>query len=323
MKKLGLLILLMCVPLNIFAYSSEVIVGGNTVGIEVKSDGVMVVGFYKVNGKYNKGTPELLLGDYITSINGEKIESISDLTAIIEKNAEDKEVDVTFKRGNKSMKTVLELVLENDTYKTGLYVKDSITGIGTLTYIDPETGIYGALGHEIIEASTNEIVEVGEGTIFRNAITSIDKSSAGTPGSKNAKFYYQTKFGSILENTKYGIYGIYEEEYPDNELMTVGNPSDIKIGPAVIYTVLENETIEEYSINITKINEDNDIKNITFEITDERLINATGGVVQGMSGSPIVQGGDTIIGSVTHVIVDAPITGYGLFITTMLEEGEN
>ncbi len=322
MKKIGLIFLLLILPFSVYAYSDEVILGGQTIGIDVKSDGVMIVGFYKVNGKYNKGKPELRAGDYIIEINGASVNTITDLTKNIEANVDGDNVTVTYKRGANIYNASLEIIKDDDIFKTGLYVKDSITGIGTLTYIDPETKIFGALGHEIIESNTNSIVEVKEGTIFRNSILSIDKSLDGVPGSKNAKFYYDTQYGSVFENTKYGIFGSYNLSLDDYDVVPVAYPEDVKIGEAEIYTVLNNEKIEKFNINITKINETSDIKNMTIEITDKDLIDKTGGVVQGMSGSPIVQDGK-IIGAVTHVIVDNPVTGYGLFITTMLKEGEN
>ncbi len=322
MKKLGLFIILLVMPFSVLAYSDKVILGGQTLGIDIKSDGVMVVGFYKVNGKYNKGTTEMKTGDYIYEINGETVDNINDLTNIISANADDEKVLIAFRRGEKEYETTLNLVFEDDIYKTGLYVKDSIIGIGSLTYIDPNTKIYGALGHEIIESSSNSIVEIKSGTIFQNYITSIDKSTTGEPGSKNAKFNYDNKYGTIFSNTKYGIYGIYEDSIDDGVLIDVATSDEIKIGEAIIYTVLDGEKIEMFDIDITAINETSDIKNISFTITDQDLLEETGGVVQGMSGSPIVQN-DKIIGAVTHVIVDNPVTGYGLFITTMLEEGEN
>ena len=206
-------------------------------------------------------------------------------------------------------------------YKTGLYVKDGVTGIGTLTFIDPATNTYGALGHEVLESTTSKIVEVRSGSIFENSITSIDSSANGDPGSKNAKFYYNNIYGDIDKNTKYGIYGTYTKEYDDTSLIEVADSSEVKIGPAVIYTVLEDEKVEKFEIEITKINENSEIKNISFEIIDQELLDKTGGVVQGMSGSPIVQN-DKLIGAVTHVVTDNVTTGYGLFITTMLEESE-
>ena len=313
--------ILILLPFNVLAYSNLIIPGGETLGIEVNSKGIMVIGFYQINGKYNKGTPNIKPGDYITKINGKIVNNIKELTAIIEKNVNNKEVEITYLRNNNEKTSILPLVLDNGLYKTGLYVKDNITGIGTLTYIDPNTLIYGALGHEIVEANTNSIVEIKSGNIFRNSITSIDKSSNGIAGSKNAKFYYNTKYGTINKNTKYGIYGNYTSNLPNKKLMYVGMPSDVKIGQAQIYTVLKDETIKDYDIEITAINENSNIKNISFVLDDAELIDETGGIVQGMSGSPIIQN-DKIVGAVTHVIVDNPLSGYGIFITTMLEEGE-
>ncbi len=322
MRKYIIILIIFLCPIGVLAYSDSVILGGNTIGIEIKSDGVLVVGFYKIEGKYNKSNPEILLGDYITHINEEKVDSITGLTNLIEKYGDEKTVNVTYKRLDNEFNTKLNIVLSDGSYKTGLYVKESVTGIGTLTYIDPQTSIFGGLGHEVIESNTRNLIDVYSGVIFRNSITSIDKSSSGTPGSKNAKFYYSTVYGEIYENTKYGIYGTYEKDLVDGKLIEVANPEEIKIGPAYIYTVIDGEKVEKFDIEIIKINDDSDIKNLTIEITDEELISASGGVVQGMSGSPIVQN-NKIVGAVTHVIVDNPVTGYGLFITTMLEEGEN
>lgn len=321
-KKLKILLIsFILLPLNVLAYSDYIIPGGETLGIEINSDGIMVIGFYQINGKFNKGNPVIKSGDYITKVNGTEVTTVNELTAVIEDNVDDGFVEVTYNRNGKEKTSKLELIKDNDVYKTGLYVKDSITGIGTLSYIDPETKIFGALGHEIVESNTNTVVEIKSGIIFRNYITGIDKSSNGIPGSKNAKFYYDTTYGKILKNTNVGIYGIYENDLPNKELYEVATPDEIKIGKATIYTVLEGEKIKDYSIEITAINETSDIKNISFVIDDEELLDKTGGVVQGMSGSPIIQN-DKIIGAVTHVVIDNPTTGYGIFITTMLEEGE-
>lgn len=321
MKKFILLLSILLMPINVLAYSDYIYRGGNTLGIEIECDGVLIVGFYQIDGEYNKGTPELKVGDYIKSVNGVKVNTLEELTTEIEKHVEDREVEITYKRNNKENKTILPLVSENDVYKTGLYVKDSITGIGTLTYIDPGTNIYGALGHEVIESNSKRLVEIKTGNIFRNSIVSIDKSMAGYAGSKNAKYFYNTIFGDILKNTNHGIFGKYQKGLENLKLVQVGKPDEVKVGKATIYTVLEGENVEEFEININRINETSDTKNLTFEITDKKLLEKTGGVIQGMSGSPIMQN-NKIIGVVTHVIVDNPVTGYGLFITKMLEEGE-
>lgn len=308
-------------PLNVFAYSDYIYRGGNTLGIEVNCDGVLVVGFYQIDGKYNKGNPKLKIGDYIKEINGIEVNTLNELTKEIEKYTDKGSVEITYRRDGEIKTTKLDLINDNGVYKTGLYVKDSIIGIGTLTYVDPQTGIYGALGHEIIESNSKSIVEIRNGSVFRNQIISIDKSSVGVAGSKNAKYFYNTVYGSIYKNTNHGIFGEYTSSTDNLELVEVAKAEEVKIGNAYIYTVIKDEKVEEFEIEITNINETSNVKNITFEITDKNLIKETGGVVQGMSGSPIIQNGK-IIGVVTHVIVDNPVTGYGLFITKMLEEGE-
>ena len=307
-------------PLNAIAYSNEVILGGKTIGIDIKAEGIMVIGFYKVEGSLPKTS--LKEGDIILKIGNEEVNSINELTKAIENNMDDNNtVEITYKRDKNEKKTTLKLVKQDGMYKTGLYVKDSITGIGTLTFIDPESNIYGALGHEITESNTSKIIEVRTGSIFKNSISSITESIDGKPGSKNAKFYYSKNYGDITKNTKYGIYGTYKDDYNNLEKISIANKDEVKIGKAEIYTVIDGENIEKFDIEITKINENSDIKNITFDIIDEKLINSTGGVVQGMSGSPIVQNGK-LVGAVTHVITDNVKSGYGLFIITMLEESE-
>lgn len=318
MKKVLLILILLFLPLKIYAYSDYVVLGGKTLGIKVDTKGVMVIGFYKVNGKYNKGNPALANGDYIIKINDIEVNDVNSLSNAIEKFIRDENVDVTFIRKGIEKKTKLDLISIDGVIKTGLFVKSSIMGIGTLSYIDPNTLIYGALGHEIVESNTNERVEIKDGTIFNSFVTGIEKSVIGTPGSKIAKFNYNYEFGNIVKNTRYGIFGIYNDKIDQNNLIKIGNA---KIGSAKIKTVLNGEKEEEFNIEITKINDTSDIKNITFKIDDDRLLSLTGGVIQGMSGSPIVQN-DEVVGALTHVIVDNPYSGYGIFIQKMLEEGE-
>ena len=317
MKKLLLSVFIaFLLPINVFAYSNYIIPGGNTLGIEIQSNGIMIIGFYQINGKYNKGNPTLKAGDYIMMVNGESIGNVKGLTNYIEKNI-DNNIILTIKRDGKLKNVNLDLIKDGNLYKTGLYVKDSITGIGTLSYIDPETRIFGALGHEVIESNTKSLVEIKTGRIFRNYITSIEKSSRGYAGSKNAKFYYSDKYGEITKNTTNGIFGIYNNDINHIEKMEIG---DAHLGKAEIRTVLDGEIINNYKINITGI-KNNGNKNIVFTIVDEKLLDITGGIVQGMSGSPIIQD-EKIVGVVTHVVIDSPQNGYGLFIKTMLEEGE-
>ena len=318
-KKIAILLISLLFPLNVFAYSNYVIPGGNNIGIEVYNEGIIVIGFYKINSRYN--TSDLKIGDVITRINDTQVYTVDEMIKAIEESVKDNKVNITILRNKKENVIEFNLINQEGVYKTGLYVKDSISGIGTLTYIDPETKIYGALGHEIIEGNSMTSVEIKSGTIFESLVTSIDRSTVGSAGTKNAKFYSNNVYGSVSKNTISGIYGKYTDELPNKEVLEVGKPDELKKGEASIYTVLDGEMIEEFTINITNINKSGKIKNITFEITDKRLIEKTGGVVQGMSGSPIIQN-NKIFGAVTHVIVSNPTTGYGIFITTMLDEGE-
>lgn len=314
MKKIIYIIIILVFPLSVAAYSNKIIPGGENIGIYVKEKGITVIGFYDVDGVNNN---ELKIGDHIVSANNEPINTINELISVIKKTSEN-EIDITYIRNNKSHNGKLSLVKINNEYKTGLYVKDNITGLGTLTYIDPLTHIFGSLGHEIIDSNTKEQITIDNGYIFNSIITNIKKSKDGNPGGIYAKFNNKNKYGTITKNTNVGIYGNYDE-LPDKEYMEIADP---KIGKAYIMTELDNSGVKKYEINIKTLNDTSRNKNIYFEIVDEELINKTGGVVQGMSGSPIIQD-NKIVGAVTHVIVDNVKTGYGVYIKTMLSEGES
>lgn len=320
MRRIIILLIMLLFPLNVLAYSNYIIPGGETLGIEVNNNGIIVVGFYKINNKYNNN--DLKLGDIIIGVNDTSVYTINEMVNSIEENVKNNKVDLRVIRNNKELDIELNLVKVDGIYKTGLYVKDSISGIGTLTYIDPETKIYGALGHEIIESNSLTSVEVRDGVIFESYITSIDRSTSGNAGTKNATFNEDNIYGNIKKNTESGIYGIYTDKISQENLIEVGKPEDLKLGKAYIYTVIDGEDVKMYEINITNISLNSKIKNISFEVVSEELLSITGGIVQGMSGSPIIQD-NKIFGAVTHVVVSKPNTGYGIFITTMLNEGES
>ena len=320
-KLLLLILLITMIPINTLAYSNYVIASGETIGIEVNSKGVLVVGFYEVDNTYLAKDAGFEVGDKITQVNNESVDSISSMVDALEKQTTN-EIEFTISR-NKEEKTISMALQEdeNKVLKTGLYVKDQINGIGTLTYIDPETKRFGALGHEIIETTTAQKFEIKDGKIFNATVSNIEKSRNGTAGEKNATYDKTTTAGEIDNNDITGIYGTYQEEIANMETMEVGTKEEIKEGPATIKTVIEENKTEEFNINIIRIDTTSKTKNILFEITDEDLLNKTGGVVQGMSGSPIIQN-DKIIGAVNYVIVNDTKKGYGIFITTMLEEGD-
>ena len=237
---------------------------------------------------------------------------------------QDNKINISYLRNNKEKETILNLYKdENNIYKTGLYVKDSVTGIGTLTFIDPNTKKFGALGHEIQEQTTGQIFEVEDGTIFTSKVTGVLPSTDGSPGEKKAEYDKTNTTGNVEENTTQGIFGEYTAEIKNNKTYKVAKPNEIKKGKAKILTVLNGTEVKEYEINITSLNKEKQKnKNFIFEITDKNLLNKTNGIIQGMSGSPIIQG-DKIIGAVTHVVINNPHKGYGIFITNMLEEAEN
>ena len=315
--------LILCIsPLNVLAYSNKIIASGKSIGIEIHSKGVMVVGFYDINNISPAKDADIRLGDNIIKINDIYINNINEMLREIDKNKNNGFVKVTIVRNNKEYDTTLELIKDNNNiYKTGLYVKDTINGIGTLTYIDPGTGMYGALGHEIIDRNTLSKVNISNGNIYKSSVININKSKSGTAGEKNAEVYKNIIYGSINKNTSSGIFGNYKDKIDDSILYEVATKDEIKLGGAKILTVLNDNNVKEYDIYINSLNKKSPIKNISFAITDTGLLKSTGGIVQGMSGSPIIQD-NKIVGAVTHVVVDNPTTGYGIYITTMLEEME-
>lgn len=314
--------LVLIVPINALAYSEYIIPGGDNVGIEVNSNGVLVVGFYKVNDEYIAKDSGFMIGDKIIKVNDTKISSINEMVDVINKSETD---NIVYKveRDNKEKSISLNRTSSSDgVYKTGIYVKDSILGIGTLTFVDPNTKKFGALGHEILEKTTAKKFEIKDGKIFKSDVIGVERSENGSAGEKNANYDKNKIYGNIKENTPSGIFGDYTDALPDAKKLKVASKDEVKVGPATIRTVINNNEIKEYNINIIKIDKSSDIKNILFEITDEELLKKTGGVVQGMSGSPILQN-NMIVGAVTHVIVNDTKKGYGIFITTMLKEAEN
>lgn len=319
---LTLIFTLLIIPNYALAYSDYIVAGGENIGIELNSKGVIIVGTYEVNGINHAKEANLRAGDKIIKINNKDVINIEEMLKVIENSNNKSNIKITYLRGNKTNDTSLKLSKSSDNiYKTGLYVKDSISGVGTLTFIDPNTKLFGALGHEIIEKNTGQKLEIKDGKIYSSTVTGITRSDIGKPGEKAARYDNSDIFGNVKENTTSGIFGNYTSTIPDKKLYKVAKEDEVKTGNATIFTVIDGNTIESFAINILRINKST-TKNILFEITDSRLLKNTGGIVQGMSGSPIIQD-NFIVGAVTHVVVDDPTKGYGIFITTMLEEAEN
>lgn len=317
-KLFQFLLILFLIPLNIYAIPKKVIVGGETIGIEVYSDGIYVVGFYEVNNKMIGKDAGFKVGDIIKEINNVKINNISDINNLIkESNTYDFKIIRNYKEKDISFK----LEEKNNIIKTGLYVKNKIDGIGTLSYINPETKTFASLGHEILESNSMSKFIINSGNIYKAEVTNIKKSEERIPGEKQANINFAETIGTIDKNEINGIYGKYNGKINENNTIDVGKKEEIKKGEAIIRTVVNNETKEDFSINILTVDENDSVKNILFEITDSKLLDKTNGIIQGMSGSPIIQN-NKIIGVVNYVVLDNPKRGYGIFIENMLQEEE-
>lgn len=308
----------------------NVFVGGQSIGILMQTDGVTIVGFSPItdaNGvSVNPATEAgLQTGDFITKINDIVITGDEQLAEVVNEAGKNGTIcQINYSRNNKEMETELRPLFCSDTnsYRIGLYVRDNTTGVGTMTFYEPISGIYGALGHEITDiqqdASSGEL-----GSIVRAPIQGIKIGQAGSPGEKIGIFIGEST-GNISKNTVYGLFGnlnsIPETLYCD-EQMPVAASDQVQTGEAEILTVIEGETIESFTINIVKTMENykSGGKGMIIEITDQKLIDKTGGIIQGMSGSPIIQN-DMLVGAVTHVFVNDPLHGYGCFGEWMLEE---
>ncbi|MDE5889259.1 MAG: PDZ domain-containing protein, partial [Bacilli bacterium] len=227
MRKILWTFLCFIIPFWVFAYSEYIIPGGDTLGIEVNSNGVVIVGFYKVNGELIN--QDFKIGDKILKVNKEEVVGTKELVDLIDQYMEDGKVSVTYSRNNKEYETDLSLSLYNGTYRTGLYVKGNVLGIGTLSYIDPETGVYGILGHSLNISSTNQQVEIRDGYSYEASVTSFTRSVDGNPGSKNADIDKKEVFGTIEKNSNYGVFGKVEGEL-SKKLMKVGNLDEVKTG---------------------------------------------------------------------------------------------
>lgn len=310
----------------------KVIPGGQTIGVKVKSDGILIVGHHQITGPNGKVSPGeeagLKMGDLITHLNGKKLNDAKEVAGIVEKAGNShKPLDVTFKRGNevKTTKLTPGFDQKDKLWRLGLYIRDSAAGVGTLTFYAPQQGVYGALGHVITDMNTQTPIVVGSGQVIQSSVTSISKSENGEPGEKRAIFVKEGKqLGTIERNTNFGIFGKMEQN-PDHSLygepVPVAFAEDVKEGPAEILTVVNGQKVERFKVEIMHVAKQTapETKGMVIRITDPKLINKTGGIVQGMSGSPIMQNGK-LIGAVTHVFVNDPKSGYGCFIEWMLRD---
>ena len=326
------------------AQAPHLIPGGTPIGIKILTQGVVVV-------RVQEGSPAekagIRKGDNIIIANGEKISSSTQLSQIISE-AKETEIKITFIReGKKNSVSFKPQFSEQDsTYKAGIWIKDSSAGVGTLTFIDPETGVFGALGHPISDYETGKLLPLGSGEIVNAVITGCEKGESGVPGELFGSFASNVACGEITKNCEQGIFGTTTSKASGEALpiafrseVKIGKAtilttiegttpkafrSEVKIGKATVLTTVEGTTPKAYEVEIERIIQSPSArsKNIIVKVTDPKLLEITGGIVQGMSGSPIIQDGK-LVGAITHVFVSDPTRGYGIFIEDMLKEADS
>lgn len=306
--------------------------GGQSIGVKLNTVGVLVVGHHLVNTEDGKKSPGeiagIKIGDIITEINGSKIEKMTDVAPFVQNAGQSGEaLDMVISRENGKFKTKLTPLKDKgeNSYKLGLYIRDSAAGIGTMTFVHPQSKKYGALGHVISDMDTKKPIVVEDGQIVRSTVTSIEKGSNGDPGEKLARFSSDREIvGNITKNSPFGIFGVLNKELKNGIMdkpLPIALSHQVKEGPAKILTVVNDDRVEEFEIEIVSTIPQKfpATKGMVIKVTDPKLLEKTGGIVQGMSGSPIIQDG-RLIGAVTHVFVNDPTSGYGVHIEWMLSE---
>lgn len=305
--------------------------GGDSIGVKISQQGVLVVGLDKITTANGETEPAkkagIEVGDTILKINGQEVSDVDSAAVYIEDfGAKGEELQFTIRRKDKifDIKVAPQKCIKTNTYRIGLFIKDSTAGVGTMTFIDPKSRTYGALGHIIADSTTQEAIDLDHGRIMESTITGIVPGQRGNPGEKRGTLKYNSRFeGDIKINSQFGIFGKLKDtnKLTDKELMPIALKHQIKTGPAHIMTVVDGDKVEKFDIEIQKILIQNNPapKGMVIKVTDERLVEKSGGIVQGMSGSPIIQDGK-IVGAVTHVFVNDPTKGYACFIEWMILE---
>lgn len=316
---------------EVMAISKEVELypGGHIVGIKLRTNGPLIVGFSDIENDLQKPySPSkdggLNVGDIILSINDIEINS-SELLSETLNSLDADELDIKVERDEKIIvKKIHPIKSVDGKNKIGLWVRDSTAGIGTVTFIDPVTGIYGALGHPITDVDTGDIIKISKGNIVSSSIVNVKRGEKGNPGELKGVFINDDiNLGSVEQNTKFGIFGKYSLENIYTEKLKIALKDEIQEGPAQIISTVDNGEPKLYDVVIEKLlQQDNpSSKSMIIKVVDEDLLKKTGGIVQGMSGSPIIQN-NKIVGAVTHVLVNKPDTGYGIYIEWMLKESK-
>lgn len=303
----------------------ELIPGGNAIGVRLNTKGVLVVAVTDVidiNGKRNSPAKDagLKVGDSIIEINETKVLDAEHVVKILN-DIKSSSVKIVVQRNKAEFVTESIPIqsIQDNCYRLGIWVRDKTSGIGTLTYLDNKTSEFGALGHGIVDTDTGELLSIDKGKIMNAKISKVEQGKRGTPGEIRGVFYETDNIlGDINFNSIYGIYGTINEEYLEkqaSEAISVGFKEEVEEGKAHILTTVDDNKVEKFEIEIMKVQTQlkADQKSMVVKVTDERLLEKTGGIVQGMSGSPIIQNG-RLIGAITHVFVNDPTKGYGIYI---------
>ncbi len=310
--------------------AKEVYVSGEAVGIYMQTKGVLIIDTGEIlseNGEKETPARDIVKpGDYIVAFNQDKIKCKQDLLDELAE-LDEKEVTLKVRRGKETIPLSVTPVKDKDgEYKLGIWVRDDTQGIGTLTFVD-ENGRYGALGHGISDVDTGELLSIADGKLYNARILGVRKGEKGNPGEISGLIRYDSEniLGNISENSKNGIFGTFRAdqlEAMNLEKISIGYKQDLKTGPASILCSTDGE-VKEYAAEITRIdmNHEDTNKSFVIQVTDKELLEITGGIVQGMSGSPVIQNGK-LFGAVTHVFVQDATGGYGIFIENMMKYAE-
>ena len=312
------------VSVNIIPKTSVVPVG-EAIGMKLYTDGVLVVGMSEIEGKKPYENSGIQEGDRIIQINENDISNTNELMQEVNASGGNK-IDIKYVHDEETITTSITPVKNsNNEYKLGLWVRDAAAGVGTLTFYEPSTGMFATLGHGILDVDTSDLITIANGELVTTNILNIQKGEKGTPGEIRGTIESGYTIGQISKNTEFGVYGILDVpsylSISSNDAIEVASREEIQIGQAEIICELENGKREHYTIEIQKIftgnNEDN--KSMLVKVTDEELLEKTGGIIQGMSGAPIIQNGK-FIGAITHVLVNDPTMGYGVFADIMIKQ---
>ncbi len=296
---------------------------GRAVGIKLFADGVLVVALSELDGGCRSPAEDCGLkeGDLILRINGETIRSTEHLQSVLQESGGQRLTLSVRRGGSTSAVETCAMLCGDGVYRLGVWIRDSMAGVGTLTFYDPDTGLYGALGHGITDVDTHVLMPLSAGSITETTVRAVKKGQRGEPGELRGDFSAWRDVGTVSANTDAGIFGVAEEgAFPDaGEAIPVAEPREVRPGPATILCTVSGDRTESYEVEIVRLCPGGkDMRDLLLQVTDRRLLDVTGGIVQGMSGSPIIQDGK-LVGAVTHVMINDPSRGYGILLDNMLK----